>query len=50
VVLILLQIRQRNLEDSALQCIICVLETGGSVDESLADAAKYVRWLFYLCG
>jgi hypothetical protein len=45
VVLILLQIRQRNLEDSALQCIICVLETGGSVDESFADTAKLVRRL-----
>jgi len=40
VVLILLQIRQRNLEDSALQCIVCVLETSGSVDESLADTVK----------
>jgi hypothetical protein len=39
VVLILLEIRQRNLEDSALQCIICVLETSGSVDESLANTA-----------
>ena len=45
VVLILLEIRQRNLEDSALQCIICVLKTGGSVDKSLADTAKYVRIL-----
>ena len=45
VVLILLQIRQRNLEDSALQCIVCVLETSGSVDESLADTVKYVRFL-----
>jgi hypothetical protein len=50
VVLILLQIRQRNLEDSALQCIVRVLETGGSVDESLADTVRYVRWLFGLCG
>jgi len=40
VVLIFLQIRQRNLEDSALQCIVCVLQTGGSVDKSLADTAK----------
>lgn len=45
VVLILLEIRQRNLENSALQCIVCVLETGGSVDESLADTAKLVRIL-----
>lgn len=43
VVLILLQICQRNLEDSALQCIVRVLETGGSVDESLADTARNVR-------
>ena len=50
VVLILLQIRQRDLEDSALQCVICVLETGGSVHESLADAAKHVRSLFEYCG
>ena len=40
VVLILLQICQRNLEDSALQCIICVLETCGSVDEGLADTVR----------
>ena len=40
VVLILLEIRQRNLENSALQCIVCVLETSGSVDESLADTVK----------
>ena len=43
VVLILLEIRQRNLEDSALQCIVCVLETGGSVDESLADTAEILE-------
>ena len=43
VVLVLLQIRQRNLEDSALQCIVCVLETGGSVDKGLPNAVKYVR-------
>ena len=45
VILILLEIRQRNLENSALQCIVCVLKTGGSVDESLADTAKLVRIL-----
>ena len=50
VVLILLQICQRNLEDSALQCIVCVLETSGSVDEGLADAVRNVRLLFELCG
>ena len=40
VVLILLEIRQRNLEDSALQCIICVLETSSSVNESLSYAIE----------
>jgi hypothetical protein len=45
VVLILLEIRQRNLEDSALQCVVCVLETSGSVDKSLADTAEFVRIL-----
>lgn len=39
VVLILLEIGQGNLENSSLQSIVCVLETGGSVDESLTDAA-----------
>jgi hypothetical protein len=43
VVLILLEIRQRNLENSALQCIICVLKTGRSVDKSLADTTECVR-------
>jgi hypothetical protein len=49
VVLILLQICQRNLEDSTLQCIVGVLETGGSVDESLADTVISVR-LFEIVG
>ena len=43
VVLILLEIRQRNLENSALQCIICVLKTGRSVDKSLADTTECIR-------
>ena len=43
VVLILLQICQRHLEDSAFQCIVCVLETCGSVDEGLADTIRIVR-------
>jgi hypothetical protein len=42
-VLILLQICQRNLEDSALQCVVGILETGGSVDKSLSDTADCVR-------
>jgi hypothetical protein len=37
VVLVLLQIRERNLEYPALQSIVGVLETGGTVDEGLAD-------------
>ena len=40
VVLILLQVRQRNLENSSLQCIICVLETRGSVYKSLPNPAR----------
>lgn len=38
-VLILLQIGQGDLEYSALQCIVGVLETGGAVDEGLSDAS-----------
>lgn len=46
VVLILLQVGQRNLENSSLQSIIGVLETSGSVDEGLSDTTGYVRlWL-----
>jgi hypothetical protein len=45
VVLILLQIGQRNLEDSALQRIVGVLETGGSVDKSLSDTTNSVRYI-----
>jgi len=37
VVLILLQIRQRNLENPSFQSIVGVLNTGGPVDESLSD-------------
>lgn len=43
VVLILLQIGQRNLEDSALQCVVCVLETGGSVDKGLSDTVRLLE-------
>ena len=39
-VLILLEIGQGNLEDSALQRIVGVLQTGGTVDKSLADTAR----------
>lgn len=38
VVLILLQIGQRNLEDAALKGVVGVLETGGAVDQCLANA------------
>ena len=37
VVLILLEIGERNLEDTALEGVVGVLETGGAVDKSLAD-------------
>lgn len=37
VVLILLQVRQGNLNDSALQGVVGVLQTGGTVDQSLTD-------------
>lgn len=37
VVLILLQVGQGDLDDTALQGVVGVLETGGPVDESLAD-------------
>ena len=40
VVLILLEVRKGNLEYPALQRIVRVLETGGTVDEGLADAAE----------
>ena len=37
VVLVFLEIGERDLEDAALEGVVGVLETGGSVDESLAD-------------
>lgn len=49
VVLILLQIGQGNLDDAALQRVVGVLETGGPVDQSLADTinrSKFVRFHF----
>jgi hypothetical protein len=39
VVLILLEIGERDLEYPALQVVVRVLETGGAVDEGLADTA-----------
>jgi hypothetical protein len=38
VVLILLEIGERNLENTALESVVGVLETGGAVDQGLADA------------
>lgn len=43
VVLILLQIGQRNLDNSSLQSIVGVLETGSPVDESLSDTICSIR-------
>jgi hypothetical protein len=40
VVLILLQIGERDLEYPALEGVVCVLQTRGAVDEGLADTAK----------
>lgn len=37
VVLIVLQIRKRDLEDTALQGVVGVLQTAGAVDKGLAD-------------
>jgi hypothetical protein len=37
VILILLQIRQRNLKDSALQRVVCILQTSGAVDKGLPN-------------
>jgi hypothetical protein len=39
VVLILLEVGERDLEYPALEGVVCVLDTGGAVDEGLADAA-----------
>ncbi len=39
VVLVLLEIGQRDLEDPSLQGVVRVLETGGPVDKGLADTA-----------
>ena len=40
VVLILLEIGERDLEDAALQSVVGVLETGGAVDQGLADTEQ----------
>lgn len=51
VVLILLQVGQGNLHDTALQRVVGVLETGGPVDQSLTDTKNrgtFVRLQFSL--
>ena len=40
VVLILLEIGEGSLEDTALEGVVGVLQTGGAVDEGLADTAR----------
>lgn len=43
VVLILLEVCQADLEDTALEGIVGVLQTSGPVDQSLADTKRTVR-------
>lgn len=43
VVLIALEIGQGNLEDSALQRVVCVLETSSPVHKSLSNTKVFVR-------
>lgn len=38
-VLVLLKVGERNFENTALESVVGVLETSGSVHESLADTA-----------
>lgn len=42
VILILLQIGERDLEYPALEGVVCVLQTGGAVDEGLTDTVREV--------
>lgn len=46
VVLILLEIGQGDLDDASLEGIVGVLQTGGAVDEGLADTAKTLLAFF----
>lgn len=48
VVLILLEIGERNLEDTALKSVVGVLETGGTVDEGLANTCGVLVKIFFL--
>jgi hypothetical protein len=41
VVLILLEIGEGDFEDTAFESVVGVLETGGAVDEGLADTDEY---------
>lgn len=43
VVLILLQVRQGNLDDTALEGVVGVLQTSGPVDKGLADTIKTIH-------
>lgn len=43
VVLVLLQVRQRDLNDPALQGVVGVLQTSGPVDKSLADTINKIE-------
>ena len=47
VVLILLEIGERNLEDTALEGVVGVLETGGTVDEGLANTLEALVKIFF---
>ena len=44
VVLILLEIGEGSLEDTALEGVVGVLQTGGAVDEGLADTGRLLVW------
>lgn len=43
-VLILLEIGEGSLEDAALERVVGVLQTGGAVDEGLADTERVLVW------
>jgi hypothetical protein len=47
VVLILLEIGERNLEDTALKSVVGVLDTGGAVDEGLANTFGVLVKIFF---
>ena len=44
VVLILLEVGEGSLEDAALEGVVGVLQTGGAVDEGLADTGRVLVW------